>query len=351
MENINLSKLGNLGDLTDIALRDGIDMRPTLLRVITDLYVHKLTHTPDEERHYTELALRLLDCADVATRAAVAARLANHLSPPAPVIARLAADLPAVSSMVRMAPRPQPQPRPKPTEKDDETEQQDRQPPAQPASASASDANELSDDTPTSMSKADTIRPDIADELNELFFAAKPNERRLILLNLDIVASLPGGGAGINRDASVGRQLEAAALARKREDFTQALARSLAISREQAQRIARDQSGEPLVVAAKTLNIPRDLLYRILLFVNTAIGHSVERVHALAVLYDEVSSQAAEHFVAIWQALDKSQRDAPNHQGLPAHEGIHPRHLPAARQVPAGHAPAASGKMQRRDAS
>ncbi len=74
--------LSSLNGLADIGLRSGVDMRPTLIRVLTDLYVQKLTHTPDEERHYTELALRLLDGVDVPTRAAVAARLAKHLSPP-----------------------------------------------------------------------------------------------------------------------------------------------------------------------------------------------------------------------------------------------------------------------------
>ena len=76
-------------------------MRPTLLRVLTDLYVQKLAHTPDEERHYTELALRLLDAVDVPTRAAVAGRLSRHLSPPLRVIERLAADLPDVAAPLR----------------------------------------------------------------------------------------------------------------------------------------------------------------------------------------------------------------------------------------------------------
>ncbi len=72
--------------LTHLGLRGGVDMRPTLLRVLTDLYVQKLTHTPDEERHYTELALRLLTAWMCATRAAVAARLG------APSIAAVAGD-------------------------------------------------------------------------------------------------------------------------------------------------------------------------------------------------------------------------------------------------------------------
>ena len=53
--------LSSLNGLADIGLRSGVDMRPTLIRVLTDLYVQKLIHTADEERHYTELALRLLN--------------------------------------------------------------------------------------------------------------------------------------------------------------------------------------------------------------------------------------------------------------------------------------------------
>ena len=79
-------RLSSLQGFTEIGLRGGVDMRPTLLRVLTDLYVQKLTHTPEEDLHYTELALRLLEFVDVPTRVAVATRLARHLSPPAPVI-------------------------------------------------------------------------------------------------------------------------------------------------------------------------------------------------------------------------------------------------------------------------
>src|SRR6202035_5082240 len=93
--------LSSLNGLADIGLRSGVDMRPTLIRVLTDLYVQKLTHTADEERHYTELALRLLDGVDVPTRATVAARLAKHLSPPLRVIQYLVNDLPEIAAPLR----------------------------------------------------------------------------------------------------------------------------------------------------------------------------------------------------------------------------------------------------------
>ena len=74
--------------------RDGVDMRPTLLRVLTDLYLQRPTHPPEDERHYTELALRLIDATDIPERAALAARLAPYASAPHAVIERLARDVP-----------------------------------------------------------------------------------------------------------------------------------------------------------------------------------------------------------------------------------------------------------------
>ena len=56
-----------LEGLDSLARRDGVDIRPTLVRVLTDLYVQKASHTSEEERHYTELVLRLLDSVDIPT--------------------------------------------------------------------------------------------------------------------------------------------------------------------------------------------------------------------------------------------------------------------------------------------
>jgi hypothetical protein len=309
----------SLENLTHFGLRAGVDMRPTLIRVLTDLYVQKLTHTLEEEQHYTELALRLLDAVDAATRAAVAARLAHHLSPPFRVIERLAADLPDVAAPVRSHPVLQRKP-------------QAAEPAAMPVAAfreaeapmATVDESEVpvSDEphekTDPVNETTSTLSADIASELNELFFAANAYERRLILLNLEIVSPLAAGGAEPSRDATIGQRLEIAALARNREDFAQHLAQALQIPRAQARRIVGDELGEPIVTAAKALNIPREVLYRMLLFVNTTVGHSVERVHALAALYDEMPSRAAKHMVAIWQSLRKNEneRAAVPHQSL-----------------------------------
>src|SRR6478672_2774286 len=82
-----------LEGLDSLARRDGVDIRPTLLRVLTDLYVQKPTHTSEEERHYTELALRLIDSVDLQTRATVAKKLGPYSGTPLSVARRLARDV------------------------------------------------------------------------------------------------------------------------------------------------------------------------------------------------------------------------------------------------------------------
>ncbi len=61
-----------------LSRREGVDIRPTLLRVLTDLYVQTPNHTRDEERQFVELASRLIDAVDDATLAAVRARLSIY---------------------------------------------------------------------------------------------------------------------------------------------------------------------------------------------------------------------------------------------------------------------------------
>ena len=71
-----------LDGLVDLACRDGVDIRPTLLRVLTDLYVQKPTHSADEEIQYVELALGLIEAVDAPTRATVAATLSAYRAAP-----------------------------------------------------------------------------------------------------------------------------------------------------------------------------------------------------------------------------------------------------------------------------
>src|SRR6266852_9266483 len=78
-----------LDSLVDLACRDGVDIRPTLLRVLTALYVQKPLHSAEEEAQYVELALGLVETVDSPTRAAVAASLSAYPAAPATILQRL----------------------------------------------------------------------------------------------------------------------------------------------------------------------------------------------------------------------------------------------------------------------
>src|SRR6202167_1972500 len=75
--------------LMTLSRREGVDIRPTLLRVLTDLYVQANAHSADEERQFVELTSRLIDEVDDATRAAVRARLAIYPGTPAEILKKL----------------------------------------------------------------------------------------------------------------------------------------------------------------------------------------------------------------------------------------------------------------------
>lgn len=290
-----------LESLTALGSRSGLDMRPTLLRVLTDLYVQRVTHTPAEERHYTELALRLLEAVDISTRSAVARRFARYPSPPLRVLQTLARDLPKVAAEIGAHPLLQP-----------------RTATSMPLSTRGEDlaARDALIGPRPSVSPSHTIDFATASKLNEAFFAAAAQERALILRSLHIVAPLQSRPTLGARQAAVSEQLEKAALARRYKDFTQHLAGALRIPRMLAQRIADDNSGEPVLVAAKAFDISRGVLYRILLFLNPAVGHSVERVHALAALFEDITTASADSMVAIWQALRRDEHAAAKHQPL-----------------------------------
>ena len=75
--------------LITLSRREGVDIRPTLLRVLTDLYVQTSRHSEDEARQFVELTSRLIDQVDDATRAAVRARLAVYPDTPLEVLQKL----------------------------------------------------------------------------------------------------------------------------------------------------------------------------------------------------------------------------------------------------------------------
>ena len=249
-----------LDGLFDLACRDGVDIRPTLLRVLTDLYVQKPAHSAEEETQYVELALGLIETVDAPTRAAVAASLASYAAAPAAILRKLG------------------------------------------------DTGALLGSDLARLTEAET------NDLVEIFFKALSDERRLILSEVEATAGTPARRPA-SASSEVIRLLETAALQRNSGEFGRILERALGIGPALATRIVRDPLGEPIVVAAKALGMTASVFQRVLLFLNPTIGQSVERVHELARLFDELAFESADRMVAIWRKA--AQRSQPVHQ--PAH--------------------------------
>src|ERR1700738_5220676 len=140
--------------LMTLSRREGVDIRPTLLRVLTDLYVQANAHSGDEERQFVELTSRLIDEVDDATRAVVRARLAIYPGTPVEVLRRLGLQRSSTNEIVPLAPAI-----------------------AAPPSAAPTEAQ-------LRMSSNLTMQPKDAAEITDLFFGASASERALILQNL-----------------------------------------------------------------------------------------------------------------------------------------------------------------------
>jgi hypothetical protein len=267
---------------------EGTNMRATLLRVLTDLYLQRPAHAPEDERYYTELALRLIDATDASHRAELSMRLARYPSAPRRVIERLARDSIEVAAPILQH---------SPCLTRDDLEAIARECGGAHAAIVAGRRGNFPVAAPRGSAQP------AARELSELFFAAEPAERRLILINLDYAMLTPARLSAPVRRTDAWR-MESAALRHDAEAVARELERALGISRGQARRTVNDKSGEPIIVASRAMNLSRDVMQRMLLFMNSRAGRSVERIHQLAHLFDEISIDAARRLIAIWRAAE-----------------------------------------------
>jgi hypothetical protein len=262
-----------LDALADMIERDGADPKPTMLRVLTDFYVQKTLHTPEEDRHFTELALRLIGEVDSATRTDIARRLAEHGGAPALVLRRLADSDPSTADTLRFAGAQE----------------------AAPAAAEPPAASAMPEHT--GISESDRA---VAAGFSDRFFSSDSVQRRAMLRELDGGAVAPLGIAAHDA-ATACRNLEGAALRSRPFEFVREMERALAIPRIIAQKIVNDAAGEPMLIIAKALGMPIDALQRILLLVNPAVGTSVRRVFDLTERYQSMSVQSALRMISLWR--------------------------------------------------
>lgn len=253
--------------LMTLSRREGVDVRPTLLRVLTDLYVQARAHTPDEERHFVELASRLIDHVDDATRAAVRARLSIYPQTPPVLLEKLA-----------LSPAPPDAPLPRA-----ETIPAESTAPLQRVSSHL------------------TMEPNDAADISAMFFAANRTERGLILVNLPGTPLKPSARILDARAARAITTLEAAAFAADTDTFVRELSGALMLPAEITARVVADPGREPLACALKALGMPARIFQRVLMFLDPAFGASVDNVYRLSRFYDVLSPRASLIMLAAWR--------------------------------------------------
>lgn len=252
-----------------LVLGGGSDIGAPLLQALVDLYLQKPLHTEEEERHFTELALRLLDNSPIETRITVARSLASYAAVPAAIVRRLGADAPEVVAALRGS-------------------------------------------SPSQRIAAPTVRrPPSAAELTDLFFAAPAEDRRLILVNLSYAAPAFPDRAPIAAPKNAARRLEIAALSRRVDTVANAIGQWLGIAPALARRIVCDPWGEPIVAVARALDITTETVERVLLFLKPTIGRSVRLVYELVTLFEEIEIEAALTLVELWRAAEPRMLQTP----------------------------------------
>jgi Uncharacterised protein conserved in bacteria (DUF2336) len=262
--------------LLTLSRREGVDIRPTLLRVLTDLYVQTNTHSSDEARQFIELTSRLIDEVDDTTRGAVRARLSVYPGTPQEVLRKLG---------VRPIHGDQPAP---PGEEIPYSPQATA--PAALSGAQTLTASRLS------------MQPKDAAEICEMFFRATGPERVSILHSL---ADTPLNAASAVPDPLARRAietLEMAAFAADTESFALEVGESLALPARLAAQIVDDPGGEPLGTAMRALAMPGPVFQRVLLFLKPEFGNSVQTVYRLSRLYDRLSERSALIMLAAWRS-------------------------------------------------
>jgi hypothetical protein len=300
--------------LMTLSRREGVDIRPTLLRVLTDLYVQARSHTSDEQRQFVELTSRLIDQVDDATRAAVRARLAIYPGTPAEIMTKLGLQPADPDQHVPLA----------------------REIPAAP---SAPPPARTLTEAQLRMQSNLPMQPRDAAEINDMFLRASASERALILHNLEDTPLKAAARVPVFFAARAIETLEMAAFAADIENFTQELGETLILPAKVATQVVNDPGGEPLACAARALNMPSAVFQRVLIFL-PLFGQSVITVYRLSRLYDRLSERSALIMLAAWRGSTMAVTRAKYRPALYDDERHRARAAPAQTR-PAAQQPAA----------
>jgi uncharacterized protein (DUF2336 family) len=304
--------------LMNLSRREGVDIRPTLLRVLADLYVQTSTHSEQEARQFVELTSRLIDQVDDATRAAVRARLAVYPATPAPVLRQLGLKPSLPDQHVPLA--------------------REIPAPLLPDTTVAPEPARTAREAPSRMAAKLSMQPKDAAEISGLFFGAGSTERALILHNLSETPLKASPRVPAQRAQRSIEALEMAAFVADVENFTLELGETLILPWKIANQVVSDPTGEPLACAAKALGMPSPVFQRVLLFLKPDIGTSVQTVYRLSRLYEVLNEQSALIMLAAWRGSTLVTTRAKYRPALYDDERNHAR--PAAAQIRATPQPA-----------
>jgi hypothetical protein len=292
--------------LVDIARRDGMEMRPVLLRVLTDLYVQEPVHGAAERARFAELACRLLDRAELSTRAAVAERLAGYSETPPQVAEKLSRDEIVVAAPIA---------------------ERHNLPPriAKRLKEMSIPRNELVglDEAELEQARGTTFA------LARRYLAANSHERLTIFSAIAACPPVEQEEMLRGLDRSLVDKLERAALKRRLGEFVAHLHEATGMARDVATRIVRDPSGEPLAVICRALDVPFTTASRILLFLNPSVGATAQQVFGMASRYVEMTPANARRLAAAWCGLGDGLRPERAMWTRTRRERIDPRPVPA----------------------
>jgi uncharacterized protein (DUF2336 family) len=332
--------LSGLEGLVALGKDGGLNMKPILLRVVTDQFVSKPRHPVADIRQYEELALQLLPQADNVTALTIAKRLGGHPDAPISVIEKLfdkapdvAAALFATGVLLDRA---------KLTERaewgslaeavaiagrkalDAKTaaalarRQETEVLCALAANKDAPlDAHAISfllqrGRTDRDLGLVLLARTDLAIDKSPLFLLANSEQRGEMLTSFRHADPIPRAGNARTPQRDLDALADLAA-AQKWGLFAIEFAMRLGCDPRGVQEIVRDKSGEPLAVALAALGMEPADAARIFLSSEPGISHSVDRIRMLTRITSDLSTKAARRLMSamLGQPLPS---DGPRHR-------------------------------------
>jgi hypothetical protein len=310
--------------LASLATAESAESQRILLRITTDQFISRQDHSPAQLAKFEKTLLRLIARSDPPTRLIVARKLARHPQAPASAL-EMIEEMGGEGGLHVLECAPLPRDRLAAAASGNESRacalarrsDLDAELAArlslrpEPEVALALAGNQYAPiDAPTFVAlarRAEREKP-LAESLlartpggvdpASLFLLASSAQRASMLaaaqrMELARVHSAPRS----DHSASIAR-LELYALEREPELFTQVLSQALGCSRDLAERIAKEPSGEPLAVALAALDAPQEVAVRILISGDLQSGAKYTRIGSLIRLRDGLHPAAARRVIA-----------------------------------------------------